>query len=311
MDAYEIVTGEELLPVGSGSVIRSQQRDWQKRAGKAQAQIYMGCSDYLLAYIKNIDDPAEMWEILQNRLNNTTIKIGRTQILRSFHASRPIKDEGIEKYFTRLLDYRNELIGTPEEITDETLNTHIFTTVPKEYEMSIKIFEHQTPAPSPLQVMDAIKRDEKKANLVKELGDATTGSALYTQRGGYKGRGRGRGRGRGNWRGYGNRGGETKDKDGNEYSCTHCKMNNHSTENCGILKRRGTYSGSGGFKKENDRSCFYCGKQGHVKTECHVRQRGRDAQNKVMKQKTGGNDKMVEANAALAQHGISAREDLF
>jgi len=87
-------------------------------------------------------------------------------------------------------------------------------------------------------------------------------------------------------------------------------MNNHSTENCGILKRRGTYSGSGGFNKKDDKSCFHCSIQGHVRAECYMRQRGRGAQNKVMKRNNGG-EKMAEANAALAQHGISAGEDLF
>jgi hypothetical protein len=101
-------------------------------------------------------------------------------------------------------------------------------------------------------------------------------------------------------------------KNGDEYSCTHCKINNYSTEHCGILKWWGTYSGSGVFNmKDNDKSCFHCGKHGHVRAECHIRQRGRNAQNKVMKQNTDGDDKMAEANSALVQHGISAGEHLF
>ena len=93
--------------------------------------------------------------------------------------------------------------------------------------------------------MDRLREDGEQTELAKEIGDESTGSALYNQHcGGYGKRG-----GRGNKQGRG-RGNMGKDHGGNknddrEYSCTHCKMNNHTTESCGILKR--LKSGTGGL----------------------------------------------------------------
>jgi hypothetical protein len=56
--------------------------------------------------------------------------------------------------------------------------------------------------------------------------------------------------------------------------------------------------------------CFHCGEPGHTRAECHSRQRGLEARNKVNKRST--KDSMGEANPALAQHGVSAGDrDLF
>ena len=237
MRAYSIVTGDELLPEGNGAAARTLQKEWHRRANDAIAQIHLGCTDDLLRWIDDIDDPVEMWQTLQGRLDNTTNQVGRTQIVRKFHALRPSKDEKITQYFTRLIDRRKKLIGSPEAISDETMKTHIFSTMPKEFETTIKILEQQIPVQTAQQVMDRLREDADRTELAKEIGDESIGSALYNQhREGYGKRGE-----RGN---FGRDRGGNKNDD-KEYSCTHCKMNNHTTESCGILKR--LKSGSGGF----------------------------------------------------------------
>jgi hypothetical protein len=93
--AYNIVTGVELLPVGNGVALRILQESWHDRANKALAQIHLGCCDELLPLIDDIDDPVEMWEALRDRLDNASTKVGRTQVLRKFTASRPMPDETV------------------------------------------------------------------------------------------------------------------------------------------------------------------------------------------------------------------------
>jgi len=276
MRAYNILTGDELFPEGNGSAARTLQKEWHQRANDAIALIHLGCTDDLLPWIDDIDDPVEMWQTLQGRLDNTTNQVGRTQIVRKFHALRPSKDEKITQYFTRLIDLRKKLIGSPETISDETMKTYIFSTMPKEFETTIKILEQQIPVPTAQQVMDRLREDADRTELTKEIGDESTGSALYSHRG-------------------------NNDK---EYSCTHCKMNNHTTESCGILKRLNSGGGSRGFnrKKGEEVLCFHCGRPGHTRAECHSRQRGLDAQNRVNKRSTKVS--MAEANTALTQHGI-------
>ena len=61
------------------------------------------------------------------RLDSAATLIGRTGILRKFRAARPQKDEKINAYFARLCEYRLQLAGTAEAISDEELRTHVYT----------------------------------------------------------------------------------------------------------------------------------------------------------------------------------------
>ena len=54
------------------------------------------------------------------------------------------------------------------------------------------MLEQRIPAPMALQCMDAIRKYAERTTQTKEIGDASTGAALYT-RGGNCGRGCGRG----------------------------------------------------------------------------------------------------------------------
>jgi hypothetical protein len=64
--AYNIVTGVELLPVGTGVALRLVQESWHDRANKALAHMHLGCCDELLPLIDNIDNLVEMWEALRD-----------------------------------------------------------------------------------------------------------------------------------------------------------------------------------------------------------------------------------------------------
>ena len=86
MRAYNIVTGEELLPEGNRSAARTLQMEWHQKANDAIALIHLGCTDNLpFPWIDDINDPVEMWQTLQGWLDSTTNQVGRTQIVRKFH----------------------------------------------------------------------------------------------------------------------------------------------------------------------------------------------------------------------------------
>jgi len=76
--AYDMVTGVELLPLGNGIALRPLQESWHDRTNKALAQIHLGCCDKLLPLTDDMDDPEEMWEALRDRLDNASMKLGRT-----------------------------------------------------------------------------------------------------------------------------------------------------------------------------------------------------------------------------------------
>ena len=132
----------------------------------------------------------EMLEALRDWLDNASMKLGHTQVLRKFTASRPSLDKTVTQYFTKQIAFHKKLIGTTENVTDDAMKTHIFTTLSKSYETTIQILEQRIPAPTARQCMDAIREYAKRTTLTNEIGDASTGAALYS-RGGNRGRARG------------------------------------------------------------------------------------------------------------------------
>ena len=74
--AYSIVTGDELFPEGNGSAACTRQKEWHQRVNDAIVQIHLGCTDDLLPWIDDIDNPVEMWQSLESRLDKTTNQVG-------------------------------------------------------------------------------------------------------------------------------------------------------------------------------------------------------------------------------------------
>jgi hypothetical protein len=167
--AYDVIPGVELLPVGNGVALRPQQESRHDQAYKALAQIHLGCCDELLPLIDDIDDPVEMWEALTNRLDNASTKLGRTQVLQKFTASRLSQDETVTQYFTKLIAFHQKLVNTTENITDDAIKTHLFTTLSNSYETTIQIHEQLILAPTAQQCMDAISEYAARTTLTKEI----------------------------------------------------------------------------------------------------------------------------------------------
>jgi len=132
-DAYEIMTREEPEPEANTPEGCAKLHNWRTRRNNAQSNIYIGCSAQILPHIKHTVDPAEMWDILHDRFNDTLSKLGRIQILRKFHVCHPAKDEKMNTYFSRQIDYRYLLSGSAEEMSEDSFATHLVTHIAKEY----------------------------------------------------------------------------------------------------------------------------------------------------------------------------------
>jgi len=124
--------------------------------------------------------------------------------------------------------------------------------------------------------MDAIRKYAERTTLTKEIGDASTGAAVYS-RGGNRGRG-------GQGGGYGGGRGDRRQK----HKCTYCKMDNHTTEACGKRKHSEndtntgrTNTGSTNTSRNDERTCYHCGLSGHYKADCIRFKRARDQRKNV------------------------------
>jgi hypothetical protein len=131
--------------------------------------------------IEEIDVAAEMLTAIARKIDATSMVVGSMTLLQKFHALRPIAGEQIATDFFRLIEVKNQLVGTAEVISDAEFKIHVFTNLPTMFDVIVIIL--QTRVDATLQeVKDALKEHEQnQALLVKP--DAVS-EALYSQQGG-------------------------------------------------------------------------------------------------------------------------------
>jgi len=193
MSAYAIVTGgkPELLPRDFDH--DDNYDDWKVKEAKAASIIRLSSSPEVQRIIKGIRNPHEMWTTLETSLDTVWSYIGRQDILCQFCACWPKEDEPLKAYLTKRSNYCIQLDHTDDAITDRYFHTQIFTSLPSQYAMILMLLKHRRALPTPEEAMQDLLEEETTATLTKELGDASTGVTLFTQRGDYCGRGHGRG----------------------------------------------------------------------------------------------------------------------
>jgi hypothetical protein len=165
MDAYDIVTSEEPEP----PQIDIDYHEWKIQAAKAKTTIHLSCSPTIQSLLQGLRSPGAMWTTLLARLENTYTQVGRTTIQRKFRACRLQKDHTLREYFTSLRDYRLQMIGTPQDISDDKTRIQINNNLPEQYSTMIKILENKIPLPMVEETMDALRRDEQTTGRMKEI----------------------------------------------------------------------------------------------------------------------------------------------
>jgi len=181
MKAYAIVTGEDPEPQPLDFNHNDNYDDSKAKEAEAASMIRLCCSSEVRRIVKGIRNPHEMWNGLETSLDTAGSYIGRQDILCQFRACRPKEDEPLKAYFTKLSNYRIQLDYTDDAVTDRDFRTQIFTSLPSQYAMILMVLKHRRPLPTPEEAMHDLIEEETTASLTKELGDASTGAALFTQ----------------------------------------------------------------------------------------------------------------------------------
>ena len=242
-----------------------------------------------------------MWETLKTRLDTSATRSGRTTLLQQFRSARPKgTDEPITEYFRRLLQYRQQLHGTNDQISDDEFRTHIYTTLPDQFAMTIEVLMGRTPEPSVEDVIAAIQQKATTAAIAKDISDpnGNFSTAMYANtnnnRGGHRGGFRGRGRG-GRYQPY------------RKY-CHHCKMTNHNTKDCRKAPPGSTPPTNATPPTNESRKCYYCTRQGHLEKDCRTKKAALELRKG---KKTSSSSDITIANASLATAGaIPAADDV-
>lgn len=270
----------------------SRRADYDERMDDAANIIYNSCEKSIKVYIANLDDPAAMWDILAKRMNAAATSVGRQLIHTRFNNSRPVPGQPISDYFSHLLELRNEIAGTAEQISDAGFKAHLWNTLPSSFQISVKVWQ-QKPNATIEEIMDGIRQDEEQAS-AQTLPQAS-GSALATVSGGHQQTSPAIGntrfsntRGGGNWactlhktnshsnascraqnssasRGNGKR--SFHQISNYNSSDPHAENNNNGSGNTGTLSGRNTPGNS-------TQTCWHCGQNGHRSSACLIRQAG-------------------------------------
>jgi len=220
-------------------------KDYQSRKGAAYALIFASCTPEIQEYISGLDEPAEMWNTLHEKMDTTASRAGRTMLARQFNQSKPDPTEPIQKYLSKLLQFRRRLAGTEQAISDEAFSSHLISTLPTTFNSFVDIILHQADGYTVenliLKVIEAEATAKSRNSEQTSLNTSiTSGTALYTNgatrsfrgdlregnRGGFglvRGRGMmGRASGRGNWKG-----GRQE-----QISCWYCGLRGHRESDC-------------------------------------------------------------------------------
>jgi len=255
--AWKIITGEEVepnAPVGFNAAAiaeRAVHTNYLERRAQAAAIISGSCSEEVQIELEGIHDPAQMWTVLAARMDAVSTTVGRMMLLRKFRDLKPTIGEPIHSYFSQLMEIKNQLAGSDEAISDASFKTHIFTTLPSIFSVTIEILQSRAGI-TIQEVMDSLKECERnKAMMTKP--DAVS-EALYSQqsKNGKGGQGR---------------------RNGNKW-CTNCKMTSHDTENCWKLKNQ---DGNKRKRETNRDICYYCGDEGHMQKDCPIKKKAQAA----------------------------------
>ena len=198
--AWDITEGQEQLPPLPPSMVNSQtaaavaararRQDFEQRREEAAGIIYNACSAPVRVFINDTNDPAEMRLVLAERLDTGSTVIGRQALYQKFMTLKPGKGKPIGEYLASLLEIRNQIAGTPEEISDVACKTHIYTSLPDVFDMTLKIQQNR-PDSTVESIINALKEDER-IQMTKTTPDAST-VAFYSENSRRSTRGRTRG----------------------------------------------------------------------------------------------------------------------
>jgi len=220
-------------------------KDYQSRKGAAYALIFASCTPEIQEYISGLDEPAEMWNTLHEKMDTTASRAGRTMLACQFNQSKPDLTEPIQKYLSKLLQFCRRLAGTEQAISDEAFSSHLISTLPTTFNSFVDIILHQADGYTVENLISKVIEAEataksRNSEQTSVNTSITSGTALYTNgatrsfrgdlRGGNRGgfglvRGRGmmgRARGRGNWKG-----GRQE-----QISCWYCGLRGHRESDC-------------------------------------------------------------------------------
>jgi len=288
-NALEIVLGNEGPPPANASF--AMRESYKKRFGHATGMVYSSVEPSIRAVINKLPDqqPAHVWTALGHKYNTATSRSGRLAIRHRFQLTTMKLDALVQDFISSLMTIQQELVGTREEISDESLISHLLANLSNIFKSVVDII---TIRPADDETLDSISTqliEYETSNALRKAqigsnpntaGTVVEGHAL-TEEDNTKGtRGYHSGRGRGSQRGV----------------------------TCG----KGRGNGRKPYISKSTGKYFYCLKEGQRQYQCSHKQKAETFQKEIndarsnRKTATVNNVEIKDANPDTVVHGFAA-----
>ena len=242
--------GNEDPPLANASF--AMRESYKKQLGLATRMVYSSVEPTIRAIINKLPDsnPAQIWIALREKFNTATSRSGRMAIRKRFQFTAMKEGTSVQAYITRLTTIQQELSGTPDEMADQSLISHLLQNLSKNYKTLVDIITHR---PTEGETVDSItteliEYETSNALFIVQVGSNTNTAGTVV-----------------------NGHALVAETQGNPNHSSHGRGGGH-----GRTRGRGSGRGHGNGHKPYERSvgkCFYCTKEGHRASDCSLKQK--------------------------------------
>jgi len=152
-NALEIVLGNEHPPLANA--LFAMRESYKKRLELATRMDYSSVEPSIRAIINKLPNrnPAQIWTALAEKFNTATSHASRITIRKRFQKTTMKEGTSVQAYIVGLTTIEQELSGTPDEIVDESLISHLLQNLSKNYKTLVDIITHR---PTDGETVDSI-----------------------------------------------------------------------------------------------------------------------------------------------------------
>jgi len=153
---------------------------WIIWAGKARVTIHLPCTSATRSHIRGLRTVEVKWPVLHTHLEIIVTDVNSTTIEHKFRTCHLQKDRILREYMPLIHDYYIQLIGTPQDISDKEIHTHINNILQDRHSPMNLITELRTPLPTIEETIEAIQGKLQAADHGKEIGVKATRLAHFS-----------------------------------------------------------------------------------------------------------------------------------
>lgn len=200
--------------------------DFMQRSKKARSTIGAAISASIMVYIEGMNDPAEMWQTLEEKYNPRT-QTTLFQTIRQFMNVKMGEGDNMEKHLQIVQSLKRKCEEQGEKISDNVYVAILLNSVSEEYKIAVTILESQEKL-TPASIINRLMEEYRK-NITGNGGSLSkmVMALLTNQRGKDQSKSK-----------SGQKGKSTSETSNSSQSpleqCTHCTKKNHDESRCWV-----------------------------------------------------------------------------